>query len=105
MRPVATESQDDKVKVWAVATPREALVWLLDPAMDWPAGAMVDPPPAVVGAKISVAGLEDGVYAIEWWDTLAGQPVARNEARCQGGRLSTSAPDFRVDLAARVRRR
>jgi len=91
--------------VWSVATRTEALVWLLDPAMNWPEGAQTDSPSPVTGAEVIVEGIEDGVYDVEWWDTREGRPIAGDEARCEGGRCALAPPEFQVDVAARVRKR
>jgi hypothetical protein len=104
MRPVPVEVRDGKVKGHAVATPREALVWLLDPRMSWPEGAKADPPPAVEGAEVSVGGLEDGDYEAAWWDTLEGKEVGRSRVKVSGGRAVLTAPAFRIDIAARISR-
>jgi hypothetical protein len=104
MRPVPTAASRDKVKVWAVATRREALVWVLDPAMNWPEGAMVDTPPVVTGAEVSIAGLEEGIYAVEWWHTLEGKRLTVAESRLVDGKLNLMVPAFSVDLAARIRK-
>jgi hypothetical protein len=105
MRPVPSTAKDSKVKSWAVATPREALVWVLDPSMNWPEGAMIENPEPVTGAQVSIEGLEAGEYSVEWWHTLEGRRLMSSEARVEAGRLNLVVPEFSVDVAARVRKR
>jgi hypothetical protein len=105
MQPITANPRTGQVKVWAVATPREALVWVLDAAMNWPEGARVEKPESVTGAVVELEGMEDGDYVVEWWDTLEGRRSAASEVRGVGGQLELAVPGFAVDTAARVRRR
>ncbi len=105
MKPVKASAEQGAVKVWAVATPREALVWVLNPAMNWPEGANLENPAPVTGAKVSVEALEPGRYTVEWWDTLEGRCVAESESDLRDGKILVSVPDFGIDLAARIRRK
>jgi hypothetical protein len=103
MKPIRFEENDaKKAKAFGVATKREALLWLLDPAFDWPNGAMMSEPPLLEGAAVTVAGLEDGAYKVEWWDTLTGKSVASSDAAVTAGRVTITAPPFRADIAARI---
>lgn len=104
MQPIPATVKDAQAKVWAVATPREALIWLLNPTANWPEGANLETLLPVSGATVSVPGLEDGGYAVQWWDTLEGKIIARTTARCMASRLIVTAPDFGVDLAARAKK-
>ena len=54
------------------------------------------------GLTLKVAGLQDGIYHVRWFDTLTGALVAESSAISQNGQLSTSAPDLHTDLAAKV---
>ena len=85
---------------FGVAARDEALVWLLDRAYDWPDGAMEANPAPVDGAKVTLAGISDGTWSVEWWDTLAGKRLAAGEATASGGALQLAPPAFQVDIAA-----
>jgi len=52
-----------------------------------------------------VAGIDDGPWTIEWWDTLEGKRMASAESTASNGALWLEPPPFRVDLAARLKRR
>jgi hypothetical protein len=73
--------------------------------MNWPDGANVDDPGEVVGAEVTLEGLESGTYAVQWWDTLEGRVVGSVEIEIEEDRLTLAPPPFQVDLAARVKRR
>ncbi|MBP7053949.1 MAG: DUF5060 domain-containing protein [Phycisphaerae bacterium] len=104
LRPARFEDIEGSVTPFGVAAPDEALVWLLDRACDWPDGAMEASPSPVDGAKVTLAGVSDGVWSIEWWDTLAGKSLATDQVTVSGGVLRLAAPVFRVDVAARIRK-
>ncbi len=104
MHPASAEGKNGAIKAWAVAIPREALLWVLDPAMDWPDGANVASPSLVSGAEVSIEGLEDGQYTVEWWHTMEGKVLKATEVKAVGGRMAIDVPEFRVDLAARIRK-
>lgn len=97
--------KDGPVIPFGVSAPDEALVWLLARACDWPEGALEATPAPVTGANVTLLGLEDGRWSVEWWDMLEGKAVSSGEATASDGALRLEPPAFRVDLAARLRRR
>jgi hypothetical protein len=104
MKPADVQVRDQKAKAWAVATPDQALVWVLDPAMSWPDGAMQMEPTPLRDVELVLEGLADGAYAAEWWDTLKGISIGKRDTQVSRGRLSLTVPEFRVDVAVRVRK-
>jgi hypothetical protein len=105
MRPARFENAEGPILPFGVATHDEALVWLLARACDWPDGAMESNPASVTGAKVTLAGVDDGPWAIEWWDTLSGKRIAAAEATASGGSLGLQPPAFQTDIAARLKKR
>ena len=67
--------------------------------------AMEAHPAPVNGAKVTLTGLADGVWSIEWWDTLTGERLATAEAAASKGLLQLAPPTFRADIAARLKKR
>ena len=104
LQPARFENVSGSVAPFGVAAHDEALVWLLDRACDWPDGASVADPKPVTGVQATLLGVDDGAWAVEWWDTLTGKSVARVEAIASGGTLRLQPPGFQVDLAARLRK-
>jgi hypothetical protein len=105
MRPARFEDAEGPVLPFGVATRDEALVWLLDRACDWPEGATEANPASVTGSKVTLAGVDDGRWSIEWWDTLSGKRIAEVEATASGGILRLEPPAFQADIAARLKKR
>ena len=105
LRPAQFEKADSSITPLGIAARDQALVWLLDRAGDWPDGAMTDNPPPVADAKVTLTGLDDGPWTVEWWDTLAGKPVGTREATASGGSLRLEPPPFQVDIAARLKKK
>lgn len=104
MKPARFENIEGPVVPFGVAAPDEAIVWLLDSACDWPQGAMEASPPPVTNAKATLVGHNDGIWSVEWWDTLAGTRLRTDEATVTGGRLQLVPPAFQVDIAARLKK-
>jgi hypothetical protein len=105
MRPAQFQNATDSLRTFGVAASDEALIWLLDPAFDWPNGASESQPKPFTGGKVTLAGVENGTWDVEWWNTLAGERLASNRARVADGALQLEAPSFVVDVAARLRKR
>jgi hypothetical protein len=105
MRPARFGKVEGAVTPFAVASTDKALVWLLDQNSDWPDGAAAASPPPVTGAKVTLAGLEDGPWTVEWWNTLEGKRLAASDAVASGGSLVLEPPAFQADIAARLKKK
>ena len=103
LRPARFPGTNSAVLPFGLAARDEALVWLLDRACDWPEGALTATPTPVAGAKVTLAGLTDGPWTIEWWDTLAGTRVATAETTASAGTVQLEPPPFQADIAARLK--
>jgi len=105
LRPARFENVEGSVTPFGVAARDEAIVWLLDRAYDWPDGALEANPSPANNVKLTLAGLSDGTWSVEWWDTLAGKRLAMSEATAFNGVLRLAPPGFQVDIAARLKKR
>ena len=52
--------------------------------------------------NVTISGLRDGAYRVEWFDTTNGLTIVVTQAMTQGGRLFVQAPAFSKDLVAKV---
>jgi hypothetical protein len=104
MNPAKIEGIEGPIVAYGVATRKEALVWVLDQACDWPDGAMQVNPAPVTNAQLTIAGLEDGPWSLEWWNTLSGKTTGKTQATAVGGLLKVTPPAFQADIAARLKK-
>ncbi len=105
MQPAEFQANEGPVAPFGVAAPDEALIWLLDRTCDWPQGAEVADPAPVTGAKVTLTGVSDGVWSVEWWNTLTGKPIADGQVTASSGILTLESPAFQTDIAARLEKR
>ena len=89
------------VRAYGLASEEAAWVWLLNPDATWPK----TPTMSVWGARATVEGLRDGDYGIEWWDPPTGTILGHESAQSRRGRLLLVAPEFKIDVAAKVSRK
>jgi hypothetical protein len=59
-------------------------------------------PLLVEGLTLTLDNMQDGAYAVEWFDPQTGRWLEPTEGRAREGRLSVPLPGFRRDLAAKV---
>jgi hypothetical protein len=104
LHPAIFENISGSVTTFGVATHDEALIWLLDRAYDWPDGAMEANPSPINGVEVTLTGISDGTWSVEWWDTITGKRLATGETIASGGVLRLGSPIFKVDIAARLKR-
>ena len=105
LRPARFDKIEGPVTPYGMAARDLALVWFLDRGCDWPEGATNANPPAVNGARVTLTGLEDGAWTVEWWDTLAGKCVASQTRTATAGSLQLEPPGLQADIAAKLRKK
>ena len=97
------------LRVYGLVAKDRALLWIHDPlAFRIMAGKAVRGP-SQNGGSANVAGLDEGAYEIEWWNTATGEIVARDrrDVRPQrhfGYGIELKIPEFQGDIAARILR-
>lgn len=104
LQPARFEDVSGSVAPFGVAAHDEVFVWLLDKACDWPDGAEKADPPALIDANLALTGIDDGTWSVQWWDTLAGKPVADSEVQVTGGKVVLTPPAFQADIAAHLQK-
>lgn len=58
-------------------------------------------PPA--SGTITLSGLQDGPYRIEWWDTSSGAVLRAEDVTCADGALSLQVSGLQSDIACKIR--
>lgn len=92
-----------KCQVMRTADGSQARIYVFDYAK-----MAVTPPeqvPATPGVQVVMRGLVDGLYNVEYWDTLSGQVAARQQVPYdpQGRRLTLALPPIRSDLMIKIK--
>jgi len=59
--------------------------------------------PLVKGGKLVAKGLVPGTYRVEFWSTWKGKAIGRAKAKVGGAGLGLALPEFKGDLAIKVR--
>jgi hypothetical protein len=102
------------VRVTAVTTPRDAgFVQCMANAksaylyvFNWDRMIFADPTkvsPKLTGVSVTVRGMDDGQYNVEFWDTVKGEVASRGTVESKGGMLKLALPDFAQDIAVKVK--
>jgi len=53
-------------------------------------------------ASVTIPGLAQGQYRVEYWDTFEGVVVERQNVTADAAGLRLSLPEFRIDIAAKI---
>ncbi|MBI2300745.1 MAG: DUF5060 domain-containing protein [Armatimonadetes bacterium] len=83
---------------------RLALLWLHDKASTWRAVQQKLPPQTQRDLQVTLPGLADGAWRVEWWNTYTGEVTATQTVAPAGGKLVLEPPPFERDVAARLAR-
>ncbi len=103
LRRASASASDERVTVVGLATGRQAHLWLFNTTAAWYRTVVEQRSREPIrGCRVQVAGLADGSYLVQWWDTWSGRRLAKRLSRCDGGTLSVSVPDFQRDVACHV---
>jgi hypothetical protein len=58
--------------------------------------------PEVTGTTLTLRGLADGNYTVEWWDTIAGTVSSTEAVTISNGEAVVNVPTFATDWAVKV---
>jgi len=78
------------------------LIWIQNKEYTWYNMRNKREPGPIAGASFSIMNVDDGNYAIEWWDTFKGSVFLRASARADAHVLKVSVPDFNKDMACKI---
>lgn len=78
-----------------------AIAWLQNRDHTWHHArqGLVRPVPR---SRVTLAGLRDGNWRVEWWDTTRGVATGTTEASCKKGRLTLVTPTITTDVACKL---
>ena len=81
----------------------EMLLWVQNKESNWRNALDGIEPGLIKGAVLEVNDLADGRYRVEWWDTYRGDVIHSEDFRSKDGTMHIDVPEFRRDLACKVR--
>ncbi len=61
-------------------------------------GVTVEP----VSGQITIGGLADGLYQVEWWDTSTGTVTSKQEVQCVQGKITLTVNNLVSDIACKI---
>jgi hypothetical protein len=70
--------------------------------MLYPKPELVPAEKQFTGSTVTIEGLADGNYRIDFWDTIGGKVISSKTATSTGGTLTFQPPDFVQDLAGKI---
>jgi len=91
------------VLVCGMKTEGLAIVWIENKDSSWYNHAAGGKLRQVDAFTLTVSGLADGKYQLEWWDTWKGKPTGSNEVEVASGRLKLSIGDLKTDVAVKIK--
>jgi hypothetical protein len=91
------------VLVCGMKSPSVAIVWLQNRESCWYNHGKGQVVP-VDAFRLTLAGLKDGRYRLQWWETWKGEPARTDQAEVHDGRLVLSVPPLATDVAVKVQR-
>lgn len=57
---------------------------------------------SAVSGTVTVSGLKDSTYQVEWWDTSSGEITSKEEVVCSGGTLTLNIANLQSDVACKI---
>lgn len=82
-----------------------ALVWIKNEHYTWYNSNQGEQLDTIPPTHVTLAGLADGEYEIQWLDTYTGRWTHRDDANAQDGRLVLPVAALSKDIACRVMRK
>lgn len=82
---------------------QQAYLWVSDAEATWWKQVVEKQTPESREMAFSIAGLADGRYEVQWWNTLDGARIKTETLNHSGPLLRLKTPLFAGDIAAKIR--
>ncbi len=97
-------SRYPEVQVLGLRSERLAALWLRHEQSTWKTDLEGRQPPELRSLSVTVPGLANGSWRVEWWDTATGRATRSETVAATDGKLLLSVPSLLHDVAAVLRR-
>lgn len=105
LQPLAATLSGARLRALGYQSSDRAYLWLCDKNATWWNQVVDNQQPAEIkSATFEIAGLEPGVYKVEWWHTQEGRTIAGEQISHANGPLRISVPFFIGDIACKITR-
>lgn len=96
-------ASDNRLRAWGQKDLQNnrAHLWIDNAPYTWKSVVDSINVPAVTGT-VTLGGLRDGRYKIEWWNTTTGAVANVEELTCTGGSLALSIQNLQSDIACKI---
>ena len=92
------------VRVTGLEIGSEILLWIQNKAYNWhdfKKDTVLSP---IKGASFDLVDVEDGIYNIEWWDTVEGKITFQEKIEGKNNTIHLTIPSFSKDLACKIKK-
>jgi len=83
--------------------PQLVLLWLQNSQHTWHNAIQKLTVPVIRDGTVTISGLRDGAWSVEWWDTYQGRPTGRAEVTARDGQITLTVPLLATDTACKLR--
>ena len=101
-QPVGAKASTPQLRVMGLRGKRLTLLWLQNRRHTWWNVVEKQPIPPIEGARVTVSGLENGDYDVQWWDTWKGGVARKEQRRAERGALTLDVGKLPRDAAAKL---
>lgn len=92
------------VDVFGLQSDDFAALWIHNRLCQWAFQAAGIAPEPVGPTRMTLDGLQDGAYQVEWWDTYKGEITKTEDAESRNGKLDLNIPAIATDVACKIKR-
>jgi hypothetical protein len=103
LRAITAKGSDPQVRVVGLQGDDRAYCWLFDPAASWENVVIRKHQPVSRNDdRIDVAGLQPGVYRVQWWNTRSGEVLQQERLVLNQPVLELAVPQWQRDIACKI---
>ena len=91
------------LRVLGLGDSERAYLWIQNRDNTWWRNYLGKKPRTIRKASITLTGMRDGPYDIQWWDTYQGRCTKRQRLKAHEGNLTLNIKDLEKDLACKIK--